>query len=80
MSNNATTFQPIQIGDTVACGQTFIERHGRYSGSMTYARGKVNALHRVAGGIILADIDWNPPGLPKRVDVKNLIKVTSGTY
>jgi hypothetical protein len=36
------------------------------------AQGKVKALHRLDSGIILADIAWNKPGLPMRVNVKNL--------
>jgi hypothetical protein len=41
---------------------------------MPSAQGKVKAVHRLDKGIILADIEWNQPGLPKRVDVKNLTK------
>jgi hypothetical protein len=34
----------------------------------------VKLLHHLDEGIILADIEWNKPGLPKRVNVKNLTK------
>jgi hypothetical protein len=41
---------------------------------MPSAQGKVKVLHRLDTGVILADIAWNKPGLPKRVNVKNLTK------
>ncbi len=75
MSNQARVSKAIHVGDTVALTPSFIERHSRHSDNMPFATGKVMALHRIAGGIILADIEWDKPGLSKRVDVKNLVKV-----
>ena len=73
MSNPARVLSPaIQIGDTVTYSHTFIDRHSRYPNAMRSAQGKVRALHKLETGIVLADIDWNTPGLPKRVNVKNL--------
>ena len=62
------------MGDTVAYSQNFIARQHRYPDNMPSARGKVNVLHRLDTGIIMADIEWNEPGLPKRVNTKNLVK------
>ena len=73
MSNPATASIPaIHIGDTVTYSHTFIDRHSRYPNDMQSAQGKVRALHTLKSGIVMADIDWNKPGLPKRVNVKNL--------
>jgi hypothetical protein len=38
------------------------------------ARGKVTALHRIAEGVLLADVDWDTPSLSKRVYVNDLVK------
>ncbi len=64
----------IKVGDTVAYSDSFIKRQNRYPTDMPSAQGKVTVLHRLDGGVILADIEWNQPGLPKRVNVKNLTK------
>jgi hypothetical protein len=75
MSNQAAVSQRIQVGDTVALTQSFTDRHGLPSGGMTLISGKVTAIHRIAENVIMADIAWNSPGLSKRLDAKNLIKV-----
>jgi hypothetical protein len=64
----------IQLGDTVAFSQSFIDRHGRHTAGVATAHGRVKALHPVKG-LMLADIEWTMPGLSKRVNVKNLIRV-----
>jgi hypothetical protein len=64
----------IQVGDTVAFSQGFIDRHGRHTAGVATAHGRVKALHPVKA-VILADVEWTSPGLPKRVNVKNLITV-----
>jgi len=65
----------IGLGDTVAYAQAFLDRHSQYSNAMPTAQGTVKALHRLQGGTVLADIAWNKPNLPKRVNIKNLTKV-----
>jgi hypothetical protein len=67
--------QGISIGDIVAYTDSFIDRHSRYPNDVPSAQGKVTALHSLESGVILADIHWNKPGLPKRVNLKNLRKV-----
>jgi hypothetical protein len=64
----------INVGDTVAYSERFLDRHSHYFSAMPSAQGTVNALHCLDGGIILADIEWNKPGLPKRVNVNNLTR------
>jgi hypothetical protein len=65
----------IEIGDTIAYTRAFVDRHSRYPNALPAARGTVKALHRLQNGSILADIEWNKPHLPKRVNIKNLMKV-----
>ncbi len=67
----------IDIGDTVAYAQAFLSRHRQYPNGMSSALGIVKALHCLQNGTILADILWNKPDLPKRVDVKNLMQAQS---
>ena len=62
----------IQVGDAVAYTQAFLDRNSRYPNGFAAAEGTVKALHRLDNGTVLADIDWNKPGLPKRVNIKNL--------
>ncbi|HVX10267.1 MAG TPA: hypothetical protein VHC22_03645 [Pirellulales bacterium] len=64
----------INIGDMIAYTDTFLDRQSRYHPDMLSAQGKVTALHHLNSGQILADIEWDKPGLPKRVNIKFLIK------
>ena len=57
----------IQVGETVAYSHNFLDRQNQIVTNMQLAQGKVIALHRLHTGIVLADIEWNMPGLPKRV-------------
>ncbi|MFZ1011111.1 MAG: hypothetical protein WAN65_30005 [Candidatus Sulfotelmatobacter sp.] len=65
----------IQVGASVAYSHNFLDRQNQTVNNMQLAQGKVIALHRLHTGIILADIEWNIPGLPKRVNVKNLVRM-----
>ena len=65
----------IQAGDTVAYTQAFLDRNSRYPNGLAAAQGTVKALYRLDNGTVLADIDWNNPGLPKRVNIKNLCRL-----
>jgi hypothetical protein len=62
---------PIQVGDTVGYSKPFLQSTAQYAGDVPHARGKVTALVPV-GDTLLAEIEWDTPDLPKRVNVKNL--------
>jgi len=64
----------IQVGDTVAYSGSFVDRQHLCPSDLPSARGKVRALRRLDSGVILADIEWDIRGLPKRVNIKNLTK------
>lgn len=81
--NNAADFivthwrkrtQPIKVGDMVGYGKQFLQSTGQYTGDAPFARGKVIALHSL-GDTTLAEIEWDKPDLPDRVNVKNLSTV-----
>jgi hypothetical protein len=71
MPSSGRTNLKLQIGDIVALNEMFVDRHSGYANSMPFARGKVTAMHHL-DKVILADIEWDRPGLPKRINVKNL--------
>ena len=65
----------IQRDDTVAYNRGYLHRQNVQSDKLVSARGKVTALHRIAAGVVLADVDWDTPGLSKWVYVKDLVKL-----
>jgi hypothetical protein len=67
-----TRSQPIQVGDIVGYSKAFLQSTGQYTGDAPFARGKVTALHPLGSETILAEIEWDKPDLPDRVNVKNL--------
>lgn len=67
--------QPIQVGDTVAYAAAFLRSIGYHSGEMPQTRGQVTALVPVGKDVLLAEIAWDLPDLPNRVNVKNLARV-----
>jgi hypothetical protein len=67
--------QPIQVGDTVAYSKKFLQSTGQYTGDVPHARGKVTALVPLGKEITLAEIEWDKPDLPGRVNVKNLTTI-----
>jgi hypothetical protein len=75
MPNQTRPAPLVQRGDTVAYNRSYLDRQNVQSDKLVYARGKVMALHRIAEGVVLADVHWDTPGLSKRVYVKDLVKV-----
>jgi len=64
--------QKVQVGDTVGYSKAFLQSTGQYTGDAPFARGKVTALLPLGSDTTLAEIDWDKPDLPPRVNVKNL--------
>ncbi len=64
--------QEIQVGDTVAYSKAFLQSTGQYAGDVPHARGEVKALVNLGSETTLAEIEWDRPGIPERVNVKNL--------
>lgn len=71
----ASRTQPIQPGDVVCYSAKFLRSISCYTGDMPQARGKVTGLVPL-GEVTLAEIEWNSPDLPTRVNVKNLSRIT----
>jgi hypothetical protein len=80
VADQSETSPRIQVGDTVAYSQGFLDRQNRYPTNMPTAQGKVKALHHIESGMILADIEWNKRDLPKRVNIKNLTKTEDAAF
>ena len=66
--------QPIKVGDKVAYSKTFLKSTGSFAGDIPHARGQVTALVSL-DEVTLAEIDWDKPDMPERVNVKNLVTV-----
>jgi hypothetical protein len=64
--------QKIQVGDTVAYSKEFLRSTGQYTGDVPHARGQVTALISLGNDVTLAEIAWDTPDLPNRVNVRNL--------
>jgi hypothetical protein len=67
-----TRTQPIKPGDTVGYSKSFLQSTGQLTGDVPLARGKVIALHPIGQETMLAEIEWDNPDLPNRVNVRNL--------
>jgi len=74
MSDQSEMARRIQVGDIVAYTQGFLDCQHVGVASAACAQGKVKALDRLESGGVLAEIEWNKPGLPKRVNIKHLTK------
>jgi hypothetical protein len=70
----------VKVGDVVAYSRTFLQSIACYTDDMPAARGKVTALRPVGTETTLAEIDWDLPDLPARVNVKNLIRANDIKY
>jgi hypothetical protein len=71
--------QPIKVGDKVAYSKSFLQSTGSYSGDIPHARGEVTTLIPI-GETTLAEIAWDRPDMPARVNVKNLVSVKRIAY
>lgn len=68
---------PVQAGDKVAYSKRFLQSIGCHIGGMASARGEVTAIEPV-GEVVLASVTWDTPGLPERVNAKNLSLLKNG--
>ena len=66
------------IGDKVAYSVQFLKSIGMSHSDMSRARGTITGLKTI-GITVLAEIDWNDPEIPSRVNVVNLAKVGLNT-
>jgi hypothetical protein len=71
--------QKIKVGDRVAYSAAFLRSTGQYAGDVPHAKGEVRALVSL-GETTLAEIEWDKPGLPGRVNVANLCHVGGRGY
>jgi len=72
MTNWKDRTQPIKVGDMVGYSKQFLQSTGQFTGDVPLARGKVTVLLPLGGDTMLAEIDWDKPDLPPRVNAKNL--------
>ena len=67
---------PVKVGDTVMYSKAWLRSTGQFTGDICFAKGKVTGLKTLGKELVLAEIEWDKPDLPERVNVKNLSRVT----
>ena len=67
---------PVKAGDEVCYSAAFLRSVGAYTGDMPHARGVVTGVETLGGEIVLANVTWDIEGLPERVNVKSLSRVS----
>jgi hypothetical protein len=65
----------LQLGDRVAYSSRFLKNTGQHTGDIPFARGTITRLTLI-GNSQLAHIDWDREGIPGKVLVANLSRVT----
>lgn len=71
MTNWRRRTQPIKVGDIVGYSKAFLQSTGQYTGDAPLARGKVIAFQSLGTETILAEIEWDKPDLPTKVNIRN---------
>ncbi|WP_254508991.1 hypothetical protein [Anatilimnocola floriformis] len=66
----------IAVGDKVCYSRQFLQSTGQQTGDVPFARGTVTALVPLGKETLLAEIEWDNPDLPNRVNIQNLSKVS----
>jgi hypothetical protein len=69
----------IEVGDQVAYSAAFLRSTGQIAGDAPHAKGEVIALIPL-GSTTLAEIEWDTPDLPTKVNVANLCHVGGQGY
>jgi hypothetical protein len=70
----------IKVGDTVAYSRAFLQSISCYTGDLPQAKGRVIGLEQLSKDLTLAEIEWDRPDLPARVNVSNLCKTNSKAF
>jgi hypothetical protein len=67
----------VKAGDCVAYSKRFLRSIHQFTGDMPQARGKVVSVKEL-GGLAIAEITWDRPDVPGKVNVANLSVVRDG--
>ena len=73
----------IVVDSEVGYSQTFLQSTGQFVGNTPQARGKIIALNSYGSKtdlLILAAVEWDLPGVPTTVNVKNLAVIGSRAW
>lgn len=65
----------IKLTDRVQYSRQFLQSTGICTGEIPFAKGTVVAIQTFIDIPAIAMVDWNVPGLPRKVLLKNLHKV-----
>ena len=67
--------QPLKQGDRVAYASRFLKNTGQHTGDIPFARGTITGFTPI-GTSQLAQVVWDREGIPGKVLVSNLSRVT----
>jgi hypothetical protein len=65
----------MNIGDKVCYSRKWLKNTGQHTGEFPFARGIITHLTTFKYSTI-ATIEWDNPDIPKKVNVKNLSKIS----
>jgi hypothetical protein len=66
----------VKVGDRVCYSAVFLRSINSHSDDLPWARGVVTGLKSLGAEVVLAEIAWNLPDMPERVNVRNLSRIT----
>lgn len=65
----------IKVGDKVCYKASFLRSIGQFTGDLPHARGTVTEV-KPFGENALAVVDWRDPGIPSKILLSNLSRIT----
>jgi hypothetical protein len=77
MPERTTMKANLHPGARVKYRAEFLRSIGCYTGALPFARGTITALVNLGSQTTLADVAWDRPGVPGRVNVANLMPAGS---
>jgi hypothetical protein len=66
----------VKVGDSVCYSAVFLRSINSHFGDLPWGRGVVTGLKTLGADVVLAEIAWNLPDLPGRVNVRKLSRIT----
>ena len=72
-----TRTHPLKPGDKVAYSTRFLQSISAYTGDLPFARGVIRSIDTLSAETQIAEIDWNTPDIPARVNVANLCRIAN---
>jgi len=69
----------LKVGDNVGYAREFLQSVGMFTGHAPRAKGTITAILDLTS-IALAEVKWDTPDMPSRVNTNNLARVGSAAW